>query len=118
MSQKIGFAAEEQAKQYLIAQGLRPVVSNYRSRCGEIDLIMRDGRCLVFIEVRARASTAFGGAVASVTYRKRQKLIKTATWYLLENQLQEKQATRFDVVGLEGKPVKITWIKNAFGIDF
>ncbi|AHE68435.1 hypothetical protein Loa_02907 [Legionella oakridgensis ATCC 33761 = DSM 21215] len=118
MSQKIGFAAEEQAKQYLITQGLQLVISNYRSRCGEIDLIMRDGDYLVFIEVRSRAYDVFGGAVGSVTYHKQQKIIKTANWYLLKNHLQDKQAVRFDIVGLEGKSTKITWVKNAFGMDF
>lgn len=118
MSQKIGFAAEEQARCYLSEQGLKWVTSNYRCRCGEIDLIMRDGRCLVFIEVRARTSRQFGGALASVTYNKRQKLIKTALLYLTAHNLFEKQPTRFDMIGIEGIPPKVTWIKNAFGSDF
>ncbi len=118
MSQKIGFAAEEQALQYLSTQGLKWVASNYRSRCGEIDLIMRDGSYLVFIEVRARSSMAFGGALASVTYSKRQKLIKTALFYLSAHRLHDKQAVRFDVVSIEGVPASVNWIKNAFGSDF
>ena len=70
MSQTIGFQRERQARDYLVAQGLEWVSSNYRCRLGEIDLIMRDKAHLVFVEVRARSSTAFGGAAASVSYNK------------------------------------------------
>ena len=118
MSQKIGFAAEEQARDYLLKQGLKWVLSNYRSRCGEIDLIMRDDSYLVFVEVRARKSNAFGGALASVTHSKRQKLMKTALVYLSAHKLHDKQPIRFDVVSFEGVPPKISWMKNAFGSDF
>ena len=118
MSQKTGALAEQYACEYLTSQGLQWVVSNYRSRLGEIDLIMRDGSYLVFVEVRARASNAFGGPLASVTYGKQQKLIKTASLYLLVNKLHDKQPIRFDVLGLEGVPPSITWVKNAFGSDF
>lgn len=117
MSQQIGYLAEQQARDYLMAQGLAWVHSNYRCRLGEIDLIMREGDYLVFVEVRSRASNAFGGAIASITYAKRQKLIKTASLYIVKNKLQDKQAIRFDVLSMEGKPPKITWIKNAFDVD-
>jgi putative endonuclease len=70
MSRQLGQYAESQALQYLRSQGLSWVMSNYRTRCGEIDLIMRDGPVLVFVEVRQRTSRAFGGAVASVTWSK------------------------------------------------
>lgn len=118
MSLKIGFTAERQACSYLRAQGLRWIESNYRCRWGEIDLIMQDKEYLVFVEVRARASSCFGGAVASVTYAKQQKLIKTATTYLISKQILDKQPIRFDVFGLEGTDLQINWIKNAFGLDF
>ncbi len=114
MSQKIGFDAEDQARDYLTIQGLTWISSNYRCRLGEIDLIMRDYDHLVFIEVRARSTIAFGGAAASVTYSKQQKLIKTASYYLQAFKLQDKQPSRFDVVSLDGVPPRITWIKNAF----
>ncbi|STX45091.1 putative endonuclease distantly related to archaeal Holliday junction resolvase [Legionella donaldsonii] len=118
MSQRIGYIEEQQARMHLSAQGLKWVASNYRCRWGEIDLIMREGAYLVFIEVRARASLSFGGAAASVTYSKQQKLLKTATHYLLTNKINETQPTRFDVLTLDGKPAKIGWIKNAFGVGF
>ncbi len=118
MSQQLGFAAEDNARNYLGAHGLTWVESNYRCRLGEIDLIMRDKGYLVFIEVRSRASSAYGGAVQSITHSKRQKLLKTATFYLQTKKLYDKQPSRFDVVSLDGVPPQITWIKNAFGVDF
>lgn len=118
MSQKTGFAAEQRACTYLSNQGLQWIESNYRCRWGEIDLIMRDGKYLVFVEVRSRVSRSFGGAVASVTYVKQQKLVKTAMHYLLLKKMHDKQPIRFDVLGLEGKEAHVEWIKNAFGLDF
>ena len=115
MSQQVGFDGEVRARAYLVAQGLVWVESNYRARCGEIDLIMREGRVLVFIEVRARSSKAFGGGAASVTYRKQQKVIRTALLYLQRNRLQDQCVVRFDVVSLDGVPPEITWIRDAFG---
>ncbi len=117
MSLKIGSLAEQRAREYLTLQGLQWVESNYRCRMGDLDLIMRDNDYLVFIEVRARTSNAFGGAMASVTHSKRQKLIKTASLYLMANKLYDKQPIRFDVLSLEGMPPRMSWIKNAFGAD-
>lgn len=115
MSLSTGFAAEATARDYLMMQGMKWIESNYRCRLGEIDLIMQDKELLVFVEVRSRSSSAYGGAMASITYSKQQKLLKTASLYLLTHQLQDKIATRFDVISIEGKPPKLTWIKNAFG---
>lgn len=118
MSQRLGLAAEEKARHYLQSQGLQWIASNYHCRCGEIDLIMRDNAYLVFVEVRARVSARFGGAMASITPSKKMKIIKAAQWYLLENRLYESQAIRFDVVALEGAHAAITWITAAFSVDF
>lgn len=118
MSLQLGFAAEEQARRYLCEQGLILLESNYRCRLGEIDLIMRDKEYLVFVEVRARASSAYGGAIQSVTHSKRQKLLRTSTLYLQTKKLYDKQPCRFDVLSLDGPLSRITWIKNAFGADY
>lgn len=115
MSLVSGFAAEASARDYLIAQGLSWVESNYRCRLGEIDLIMRDKDYWVFVEVRSRASKAYGGAIESITYGKQQKLLRTASLYLLTHKLHESAPVRFDVVSIEGKPPQLTWISNAFG---
>lgn len=115
MSLVAGFAAEETARDYLVAQGMQWVESNYRCRLGEIDLIMRDKDYLVFVEVRSRASNTYGSAIESITYSKQQKLLRTASLYLLTHKLQDKVPARFDVISIEGKPPKLTWISNAFG---
>ncbi len=110
-----GKTAEDTACAYLIKQGLSQVARNYFCRMGEIDLIMRDGVCLVFVEVRARTSRAFGGASASVTFKKQQKIIKTALHFLMKNKLKDKYPMRFDVISMDGTLPEINWIKNAFG---
>lgn len=115
MSQVTGFAAEASAREYLVTQGMTWVESNYRCRLGEIDLIMQDKNYLVFVEVRSRASKTYGGALESITYSKQQKLLKTASHYLLTHQLHETAPIRFDVVSIEGKPPELIWISNAFG---
>lgn len=115
MSLQKGALAEQQAQIYLVSQGLKWIMSNYRCRLGEIDLIMREGQDLVFVEVRSRAMASYGGALASVTYKKQQKLIKTALFYLSAHPLYQNEAFRFDVLCFEGKPPVIHWIKNAFG---
>ena len=113
-----GQQAENIALEYLNRHNLRLVQKNFHSRFGEIDLIMRERSSLVFVEVRARASRSFGGAAASVSQDKQQKLIKTATNYLLSKNSYDKQPIRFDVVAIEGVELQIEWIKNAFGLDF
>jgi putative endonuclease len=85
---------------------------------GEIDLIMQADDYLVFIEVRARRSAAFGGAIESITALKRRKIVNTAAAYIQRYRLQEQYMIRFDVVVLQGQPPKIEWIPNAFGADF
>lgn len=114
MSITAGLVAEEHARQYLVTQGLTWVESNFRCRLGEIDLIMRHKEYLVFVEVRARASRTFGGALESITIHKQKKILKTASLYLLSSRLHNTVPIRFDVVCIEGVPPELTWISNAF----
>ena len=95
-----GKEAEQYAEAYLQGQGLFLVKRNYRCRFGEIDLIMREGEVVVFIEVRMRASQAFGGAASSITLSKQGKLMRTARLYLAS--LKSVPECRFDVVLLSG----------------
>lgn len=118
MSQQQGLAAELIAKQYLMDKGLIWRASNYRSRMGEIDLIMQDGEYVVFVEVKARSSTAFGGAIESITTSKRQKIMKTAANYLQHYALLHRYTSRFDVLILQGSPPIIDWIPDAFGLEY
>ena len=108
-----GALAEDAAAEFLSTRGLRMVTRNYRCRFGEIDLIMRDGTALVFVEVRYRRSRSYGGAGESITGAKREKLLRTAKHYLAAS--NELPACRFDAVLLSGDTHEIEWIKNAFG---
>lgn len=109
-----GGEAEQYAAEFLQRQHLVLLDRNYRCRFGEIDLIMRDGATLVFVEVRMRTSQIFGGAAASITLSKQTKLLRTARYYLAK--LGSVPPCRFDAVLLSGSDgLEVEWIKNAFG---
>ena len=112
-----GEAGEARALAHLLAQGLTLVQRNYRvargphARGGEVDLIMRerDGT-LIFIEVRARTSTSFGGAAASVSATKQRRLVLAAQYFL--SRLPTLPPCRFDVIAIDGD--RIEWLRGAF----
>src|SRR5260221_11990287 len=109
-----GAQAEALAAAFLSARGLTIGERNYRCRFGEIDLIARDDKTLVFVEVRLRGNTRFGGAAASVTATKQQKLIAAARHYLAT--LPGTPDCRFDVLALDRLDyTRIEWISNASG---
>jgi len=109
-----GEAAETVALQYLEKQGLHLIERNFHCKLGELDLIMRDGTHLVFIEVRARRNTRYGRPAETVAYRKQQRLLRSAAFYLQRRRLD--LPCRFDIIGLSGDSdsVKVEWIKDAF----
>ena len=107
-----GVKSEKHALAYLQAQGLSLICQNYYCRFGEIDLIMQDQDTLVFIEVRYRKNSDFGGALASINKRKQDKLIKTAQHYLA--QLEHEPYCRFDAIAIDQQSTLPQWIKNAF----
>ena len=113
-----GKVAEAIACDHLENNGLQLIDKNFNSRYGEIDLIMRHKDSLVFVEVRYRKNLDYGGALASVTPTKQQKIIKTALYYM-QKQGREFNA-RFDVIAITGamgtssQPLRIEWIQNAF----
>lgn len=112
-----GLAHEAYAAQYLVQQGLQLIESNYNCRVGEIDLIMKDGSTLVFIEVRYRTRSDFIDPVTSVNYRKQKKLLRTAATYLKYHGLTNRVPCRIDVLGLSGSgkndDIRFNWIRNA-----
>lgn len=110
----IGEAKERLAETYLKRHQLQPVARNHRCRQGEIDLIMRDGGVLVFIEVRYRRSDRFGTAAETVDRRKQQRLAAAASHYLQGH--PSVLPCRFDVVAISGDD-RIEWIKNAFAVE-
>lgn len=104
-----GDAGEEQALRYLEKQGLKLVERNFRCKGGEIDLVMQDGKGLVFVEVRKRAGNDYGGAAASVTPRKQARLVIAAQIFLQRYKMPPQ--CRFDVIAIDGSTME--WLQNA-----
>ncbi|HOL99680.1 MAG: YraN family protein [Limnochordia bacterium] len=106
---------ERLARDFLVSQGLRFVEANFATRFGEIDLIMLDGRVLVFVEVKYRSSERFGTSLEQVTQGKIRR-IKLAAQAYLQAYPAQVEAVRFDVVGIspEGKGYRFKWVKGAF----
>ncbi len=108
-----GESAENLAAAFLERKGLKILARNYRCRFGEIDLVALSGGSLVFVEVRARASEAFGGAAGSITAAKRRRIVAAARHYLARHRVSS--ACRFDVVLIQGRSQEIEWLADAFG---
>ena len=112
-----GQQAEVLAARFLEKQKLKIVVRNYRCRGGEIDLVCRDGKVLVFVEVRLRRNDAFGGAAASVTPTKQRRIIHAAQHFLMAHALANPDC-RFDCVLLNGvSENNIEWLRDAFALE-
>jgi putative endonuclease len=112
-----GREIETRAWQYLQSRGLRLLQRNYRSRRGEIDLVLQDQDSLVFVEVRYRRGSLFGSGAESVDRRKQSRLIACAQHYMQTYPGTAQQPCRFDVVSVGGPEDAIEWIRNAFGTD-
>ena len=114
----IGDHAERHACRYLQRHGLTLLQRNFRCRGGEIDLVMRHGDSLVFVEVRYRRRTGFGRAVETVSVFKQRRIIHCAQFYLNRHRCWN-TAVRFDVIGIEGENdrLRIDWIADAFRVD-
>jgi putative endonuclease len=103
---------EQAALAHLRRHGLRLVEANFRCKGGEIDLVMRDGEALVFVEVRQRAGRSHGGAAASITPAKIRRLVRAAQFYLLR--FPHTPPCRFDVVAIDGG--RLDWLRNAIEV--
>lgn len=114
-----GAAGEDAALAELASAGLRLLARNARYPFGELDLVMLDGACVVFVEVRRRASERFGGAAVSVDVAKRRKLARAAQAWLSGHRQFAQSACRFDVVAVkpEGDALACEWIRSAFTMD-
>lgn len=108
----IGGGYEAQAANLLKEKGMQILAANFRSRGGEIDLVARDGSCLVFVEVKYRTDGRMGTALEAVDARKQKKIIQTARYYLARHGCAADTPCRFDVVAVTGK--EITHLENAF----
>lgn len=113
-----GQEGEAEAERYLRRKGYRIVARNLRSSLGELDLVAEDGRTLVFVEVKARRSGQFGGAIHAVHRQKQRKIIRLAAQFLAQRHWMDRSC-RFDVVLLEpttSAMLKVEHIQNAFEV--
>ena len=114
----LGQDAENLAFHFLRHRGLRPVARNFRSRGGEIDIIMLDGDCLVFVEVRCRTSSAFTHPALTVDRRKQRKIVRTAALFAAARPRLALHTMRFDVIAVQGRSEgDISWVRDAFRPD-
>jgi putative endonuclease len=112
-----GKHAEELAARFLERHGLVILARNFRCRGGELDLVCRDRKSLVFVEVRLRRNAAYGGAGASVTASKQRRIVLAAQHYLAAHARAESNC-RFDCVLLDGlAEANIEWVRDAFAAD-
>ncbi|MBK9308956.1 MAG: YraN family protein [Nitrospira sp.] len=113
-----GQASESLAEQFLRAKGYRILDRNVRTTIGELDLVAEDRGVVVFVEVKGRATNAFGGALLAVNHRKQAKLTKLAGQYLARRHWFDRLC-RFDVVLVHGRPSvqgHIEHVQNAFDL--
>lgn len=112
-----GAAAETAAQLHLQQAGLELLARNVRYPGGELDLVMRDGQTVVFVEVRYRRDDRFGGGAASIDAAKRQRLQHAAARFLQQHPTLSDAPCRFDVVEASGLPIILRWLRDAFRLD-
>jgi putative endonuclease len=108
---------ETAAELHLQQAGLQPRARNVRYRSGELDLVMDDAGTVVFVEVRYRARSDFGGGAASVDVRKCRREAHAAMLYLQDHPALADAPSRFDVVEATGEPPQLNWLRDAFRLD-
>lgn len=115
----LGAAAEDAARALLESEGQRTLARNVNYRFGELDLVMRDGEAVVFVEVRYRRDERFGGAAGSVDFRKRRRIVLAARAWLASQRGLADAPCRFDVVTVQGADDRLEcdWIRAAFTLD-
>jgi putative endonuclease len=116
-TRQTGREAEARALSYLQQQGLQLIAQNWLCKRGELDLVMLDADTVVFVEVRYRRHSGWGGALESVDVRKQAKLVLAAQLFLQNEIRWSESPCRFDVVAIEGNPgsgASLNWLKGAF----
>ncbi len=113
-NQSFGKAGEAAAAEYLKNLGYKVLARNFRTRWGEIDIVARDGDCLVFAEVKTRSGGRFGAPEEAVTRLKQEHLVKAAQIYLSQVR-QERALWRIDVLALlkQNDGFAVRHLKNA-----
>ena len=114
-----GAVFEQRACEALQQAGLVLLERNFNTRHGELDLVMRHGDTVVFVEVRHRLRASHGGAIASVTDAKQAKLISAARLWLAMRPTHAHRPCRFDVICYDGPAdsARMSWYRNAFEAD-
>ena len=114
-----GAAVEAAARDHLVSRGLVPVAANVNYRLGELDLVMRDGDTIAFVEVRYRGRDDFGSGAESIDWRKRRRLVRAAQLFLQRHPALADEPCRFDVVEASGDPAApaLNWMRDAFRAD-
>lgn len=112
-TRQVGKDSEAIAAAYLKQQGMQILEQNFYSRFGEIDIIAKDGDCLVFAEVKYRKNDSCGDPSEAVDYRKQKKICKTALYYCKKQGYEYEVSCRFDVITVSGDGT-IWHLKNAF----
>ena len=115
-----GLCRETEARDYLERRGLRCLAQNFHCRFGEIDLVMRDGEAICFVEVKYRGSRAFGGAAFALPPAKRRKLIRAAQCFIAANRRLAATPMRFDALLIQARGDgcdEVEWIRDAFRVD-
>ena len=113
----LGKRGEDLAARYLEGRGFTILARNYRTPVGELDIVARDHKHLLFVEVKTRRGTAFGAPAEAVGAHKQRQILRTAQWYLASRNFSELQP-RFDVISVligPGEPA-VSHIPNAFGL--
>lgn len=115
---ELGRKGEEIALKFLKEKGYELITRNYRCHnFGELDLVMHDGKYLVFVEVRTKKNTAHGTPIETVDYAKRRQIVKMARLYMTKEKVPEDTYCRFDVVGIvipNSEEPEIEHIQDAF----
>jgi len=112
-----GNAAERRALEFLQREGLRLLARNFRTRAGELDLVMQDGECLVIVEVRYRAEGGRVPAALTVDSRKQAKVATATLQYIARHRAVRNWPVRFDVIAIDSAPGRrgtLQWIRDAF----
>jgi putative endonuclease len=116
MSLLIGKTFEALAESYLISKGLVTLEANVHSRFGEIDIIMKEGETIVFIEVKQRQYKDKASLMESISITKQKKIIKTALHFLSEHNYHN-APIRFDAVFILGNTKEPIWLTNMMSIE-
>lgn len=111
---KIGNEYETKAIEFLKNNGYRIIDRNFYCKQGEIDIIAKNDNYLVFIEVKYRKDMDKGHPVEAIDYKKKNRIIKSAKYYMYKNNIIDGQGIRFDVVAILGENIEL--IKDAFWI--